>query len=352
MPQSIKPIYHIIQPWCDEDSRSAGKYQRLASTAQSRIDQVAAAATKLALVGIGKIARDQHLPALARSERFDLVATVNRDGPPGAGLAVPSFPDLAALRASGIQVDAVSLSTPPAGRYELARAALASGLHVMLEKPPAATVSEVQDLAERARQSGRTLFTTWHSREAGAVEPARAWLSQRKVESVTVTWKEDIRVWHPGQQWILQAGGLGVFDPGINALSILTHILPDRLTLQSAALDFPSNCQAPIAAEMVLWHAGAARVDVSFDFLYTGAPRWDIEVRTDQETLLLSAGGHQMNIDGTPHVADMDREYVRLYERFFDLIASGTSDVDTAPLQLVADAFMIGERRQRSAFEL
>ena len=32
--------------------------------------------------------------------------------------------------------------------------------------------------------------------------------------------------WHPGQEWIWQAGGFGVFDPGINALSIVTRILP------------------------------------------------------------------------------------------------------------------------------
>jgi D-galactose 1-dehydrogenase len=68
--------------------------------------------------------------------------------------------------------------------------------------------------------------------------------------------------------------------------------------------------------------------------------------------LLLGSGGHQLHIDGTPHVAGTDREYARLYEIFSDLIATGTSDVDTAPLQLVADAFMIGERRQRDAFEL
>jgi predicted dehydrogenase len=247
-------------------------------------------------------------------------------------------------------VDAVPLCTPPASRHELAQMALESGWHVMLEKPPAATVSEVRDLAERAHQSGRTLFTTWHSREAGAVEPARARLNHREIKKVQVTWKEDIRVWHPGQQWILQAGGMGVFDPGINALSILTHILPGRLTLQSAALDFPSNCQAPLAVEMRLLHAGAARVDVSFDFLYTGTPRWDIEVHTDQETLLLGSGGHRLHIDGTTHVAAADREYAQLYRRFSELIFAGTSDVDTAPLQLVADAFMIGERRQRDAF--
>jgi D-galactose 1-dehydrogenase len=45
---------------------------------------------------------------------------------------------------------------------------------------------------------------------------------------VNVIWREDVRVWHPGQDWIWQPGGLGVFDPGINALSIITHILPAR----------------------------------------------------------------------------------------------------------------------------
>ena len=306
-----------------------------------------ATAKRLALVGVGKIARDQHLPALARSDAFELVAAVNRDGP----LAdVSSFADLTSMLESGIQVDAVSLCTPPSCRYELARMALDAGLHVMLEKPPAATVTEVHDLEARAREHGRTLFATWHSREASGVEPARAWLSERVIESVTVTWKEDIRVWHPGQHWILQAGGMGVFDPGINALSILTRILPGRLTLQSATLDFPNNCQSPIAAEMLMSHAAAARVAASFDFLYTGTPCWNIEVRTDRETLLLTQGGHQMYLDETPHVAGTDQEYARLYQRFSELIASGARDVDTKPLQLVEDALMIGRRQERAAF--
>src|SRR5690606_31472017 len=141
------------------------------------------------------------------------------------------------MLASGIQVDAVSLCTPPACRHELARAAIDAGLHVMLEKPPATSVREVRDLETLARQRDRTLFTTWHSREAGGVEPARAWLAERAIESVRVTWKEDISVSHPGQQWIMQASGFGVFDPGINALSILTYLLPGKLRLQAATLD-------------------------------------------------------------------------------------------------------------------
>jgi predicted dehydrogenase len=307
---------------------------------------VGSAAIRLALVGVGKIARDQHLPALARSTAFELVAAVNRDGPV---THVSTFSDIASMLASGIEVEAVSLCTPPACRYELARAAIEAGLHVMLEKPPAASVDEVRDLEQRAQQRGLTLFTTWHSREAAGVEPAREWLSQRTIESVRVTWKEDIRVWHPGQHWILQAGGMGVFDPGINALSILTRILPDKLTMRSATLEFPSNWQSPIAAEVAMSHQ-AARVDASFDFLYSGVPCWDIEVLTDQETLRLADGGSRLYIDETPHLAATDQEYARLYQRFSELIAAGSSDVDATPLQLVADAFKLGHRQLSAAF--
>lgn len=309
------------------------------------------AAKKIALVGVGKIARDQHLPALARTNSFELIAAVDRGGPvAGMSATVSSFSDLDAMLAAGIAVDAVSLCTPPACRYDLARAALDAGLHVMLEKPPAANVIEVHALETRARQRRRTLFTTWHSREAGGVEPARAWLDERTIQDVRVTWKEDIRVWHPGQQWILQAGGMGVFDPGINALSILTRILPGELTLQAAMLDYPSNCQSPLAAELLLSHPGSVRVEATFDFLYKGTPCWNIEVRTDQETLLLADGGRCLYIDETPHVAALDEEYVRLYQRFAALIAAGDSDVDTTPLQLVEDALRLGERKQSAPF--
>ena len=48
-------------------------------------------------------------------------------------------------------------------------------------------------------------------------------MRERTIRTLTVAWKEDVRIWHPGQAWIWKAGGLGVFDPGINALSIYEH---------------------------------------------------------------------------------------------------------------------------------
>jgi len=46
-----------------------------------------------------------------------------------------------------------------------------------------------------------------------------------------------------------------------------------------------------------------------------------------------------------------EAEYPGLYRRFVELVAAGTSDVDLAPLRLVADAFMLGSRRTVEPFE-
>jgi D-galactose 1-dehydrogenase len=166
-----------------------------------------------------------------------------------------------------------------------------------------------------------------------------------------VNWKEDVRHWHPGQQWIWQAGGFGVFDPGINALSIVTRILPQPLVLKDAELHFPSNCETPIAAELTLQGPGGLPVRADFDFRQTGPQSWDIVVDTDRGSLTLSGGGARLAAGGEVLVEAADAEYRGLYRRFVELAATGTSDVDLVPLRLVADAFLLGRRKIVESFE-
>ena len=178
---------------------------------------------KVALVGIGKIAVDQHVPAIAASKDWELAATVSRHG---TVEGVESHTDFGGFLKARPDVTVVSLCMPPVPRYAFAEAALLGGRHVMLEKPPGATLAEVQALATMAAAKGLTLYTTWHSRMAYAVAPAKAWLADKTILKAHITWREDVRRWHPGQDWVFEPGGMGVFDPGINALSILTEILP------------------------------------------------------------------------------------------------------------------------------
>lgn len=295
---------------------------------------------RIAIVGFGKIARDQHVGAIAATPGATLAAVASRNASlPG----LPHFATIEELLEKGPPIDAVSLCTPPQVRRAQAAAALAAGKHVMLEKPPGTGVVELDPLIAMAVDANRTLFATWHSRYAPAVEPAREWLAERRIASVHISWKEDVRVWHPGQAWIWEPGGLGVFDPGINALSILTRILPKPVFVTAAELAFPANCQAPIAANLTLTDMSGLPVTAEFDFRQTGPQSWDIVAETDRGRMTLSGGGRRMAVDGKVLAEALDEEYRELYRRFVALAATGASDVDLAPLRLVADAFLLGK---------
>ena len=304
-------------------------------------------ARKIALVGIGKIALDQHVPALAADPDWELAATVSRHG---RVEGVEAFTDFATFLEARPDVGVVSLCLPPQPRYPYAEAALRAGRHLMLEKPPGQTLAEVHALQALAAAQGVTLYATWHSRMAEAVAPARAWLADKVVKRAHITWREDVRKWHPGQNWVFEPGGMGVFDPGINALSILTEILPAPVHLTAATLTFPENCQTPIAADLTFY----GNVTADFDWRQTGPQTWDITVETDRGTLDLRMGGNRLEIDGKPTLGteSIMGEYPALYARMAELVKTGACDVDLAPMTHVADALTLGRRVTVPPFHL
>ena len=301
---------------------------------------------KLGIVGVGKIVRDQHLPAVAKDPNYRLVAAASRHGKVDG---IPNFPTIEAMLDAVPELEAVSLCMPPQFRYDAARTALMAKKHVFLEKPPGATVSEVEDLKALATANGVSLFASWHSRYAPAVEAARAFLGSTTIRSAAINWKEDVRRWHPNQEWIWAPGGFGVFDPGINALSIVTHILP-AMFITSAVLDFPENRAAPVAAHVVFRTSNGLPVRMELDWLQTGPQSWDILADTEAGQMVLSGGGSKLAIDGRIVHDEPEAEYPSLYKRFAEIVRAGTSDVDLAPLQHVADAFMLGKRNVVEAF--
>jgi predicted dehydrogenase len=299
---------------------------------------------KVGLLGIGKIARDQHIPTLNADPRYELAACASRNNTVSG---VPNFPDLESMLAAVPDLHCISICTPPQAHYDAALTALRAGKHVMLEKPPTATTRQIALLADEARRRGLTLYQTWHSRCAAGVDAAREFLRTRKVVSGRIVWKEDVHQWHPGQRWIWEPGGFGVFDPGINALSLLTEILPNEVCVEGALLEFPENQQAPIAANLRLRTDDGAPIGAEFDFRQKGEQSWNIELATSGGVLKLARGGAELSIDGRAITADasMAGEYPRLYQRFAALCDAGQSEVDWRPFQLIADAFLVGERR-------
>jgi D-galactose 1-dehydrogenase len=307
---------------------------------------------RIAIIGMGKIAHDQHVPVIAKNPNFELAGVVSQRGvrPPG----VPVFALPRELYDKIRNLDAVAICTPPAVRHAIAREALAAGKHVLLEKPPTPTLAELSHLKSTAQSSKRVLFTTWHSRFNAAVAEAKARLAGSSIRSLDIEWKEDVRRWHPGQEWIWEPGGFGVFDPGINALSIVTAIMPSAIFVKSAELFVPRNRQTPIAAKLSFEQADdpAARLRAEFDWRETGEQSWNITIETaDGRLLRLRNGGARLEIDGKLIVDAPPAEYEAIYARFAELLGSGESEVDPAPLRLIADAYMLGRRIEAEPFQ-
>lgn len=300
--------------------------------------------TRIGIVGVGKIARDQHIPSITSNPAFRLVAGVSRHAKI-EGIA--NFTSIEQMLASNIEVDAVAICTPPQTHYETGRKALLAGKHVLMEKPPCTSLAQFSHLAELAARGRLCLYQTWHSQHALGVAPAKAALGSRRLRSAHVVWKEDVRHWHPGQTWIWQAGGFGVLDPGINAISILTRLIDAPMFPEQATLFVPSNCETPISADIKLRTADGAEIHMELDFLHTGTQTWDIELKTDTETIKLSAGGGVLTIGDRPVPAEagaLHSEYVSIYHRFAELLAARTSEADVRPLNLVADIFLNGKQ--------
>lgn len=307
-------------------------------------------AFKIGIVGLGKIARDQHLPVVEKSPDFELAAVVSSRS---VDHGVPGFRATRELLQSGVKLDAVSLCMPPGPRFDIARDCLDAGLPVLLEKPPTPTMGELMALIDHAAARNVILFTTWHSQYNAAVDQAKRILAGKVVRKLHVEWKEDVRHWHPGQDWIWEPGGFGVFDPAINAFSIVTKILPSPVFVAESIMEFPHNRATPIAGRIRFKPSIAGEADLSavLDWRQTGEQTWNITIETDDGTsLLLRKGGTELLVNDAPLVAEPSEEYEAIYAHFADLLKTGQSHIDTAPLQLVSDCFMLGRRVETEEF--
>jgi len=115
---------------------------------------------RVGLLAYGAIGHEHNL-AVQATDGLELTAVCDTN-PERVAAALALAPDAVAfadatrMLDSGI-VDLVVVSTPPNTHYEWAKAALARGIHVVLEKPMALTVGQCDELIDLAATAGLTL---------------------------------------------------------------------------------------------------------------------------------------------------------------------------------------------------
>jgi len=112
---------------------------------------------RAAVIGVGYLGRF-HAQKYAQMGGVDLVAVVDRDAATAAKVAAEVAAEgLTDLRPLLGKVDAVSIAVPTPLHFEVARAFLEAGAHVLVEKPITASVAEARELVEIARRTSRVL---------------------------------------------------------------------------------------------------------------------------------------------------------------------------------------------------
>lgn len=304
----------------------------------------------IGLVGCGEITRTQHGPFLlgpANDTGLRLVATA--DPRQGLGTGLRHYPDHRAMLDGEPALAAVSIASPTGTHFGVARDALLAGRHVLLEKPPTTTLAELEELAAIATEQGRVLVTSYHARHNEAVERLRERLAGRlPPRRIVIEWREDFHRWHAGQTWPWRAGGLGVFDPGINALSVLCHVLPGLpFHVQRARFRIPPGAETPAFVDMRLtWHGGDGQAVI--EWRRGGEDVWDISIDSvDQDgrtEALLLRGVRTLLVDGAAVVTGgEDAEYAGVYRAFHDALERNESSISTQEMRLVEDATAAAE---------
>ena len=305
----------------------------------------------IAVHGLGKIAFDQHIPAIEASNDFKLAATISQSN---TLPKVPSFSTLNELVDSRVEVDAIALCMPPKPRHQLAMKVIEAGYDLLLEKPPCATVHESETLFNAAQNAGVTIFASWHSKFAPMVDMAREWVSENGCDHFQVVWNENVLKWHPGQKWVSQSGGFGVLDPGVNALSIIYALFDTDFSFEKIIFYRPSDWETPIAASFQMRARSDLVGEVNFDWLTSDEDIWEIRFFSGSNKMVLSHGGHKMFINDAPvgaQLPEMD-EYTALYNHFSDLVRNKISDFDTAPLRFVEQLYEGAVWEEVEAFDI
>jgi L-arabinose 1- dehydrogenase len=331
------------------------------------------------IIGYGEIASKAHTPAIEqRVDCCTIKAIVDIDPTMASSRlskyskqkSITCFTSLSSALQRHPDITAASICTPQSVTMDYAYETVSLGLHTLLEKPPG-DYTRLPGLLEMAKQKKVTVFTAYHSTVPPGITYIQEWIQQNRssITKINIEWKENVRKWHPNQQWVTTREGMGVLDILFNPLSLLVYVLPHGPPqFVSANLTRPSNWQSPISGRVYMLSSaspGQKPISIQAEFAWDYEPSitttdpeeiWNIAFEATRtispemsSTIVIKDGGAQVYIDNnrvtTQPTAEyrIGPEYVHLYSRFVNLIQRGESYVDGTTPYLINEILEKGD---------
>jgi predicted dehydrogenase len=326
---------------------------------------VSAEALRVALVGTGSVA-NLHARGVAAHPRAELVAVTDLTRANADAFAerygIPAvYDDLDGMLAAE-RPDVVLICTPPAVHREQTLAAFAAGAHVVVEKPPAPSLDELDAMRAAATAAGRQLAVVFQQRtgtaaahvkrllEAGAF--GRPLLAQcqtlwfRDADYFAVPWRG---------KWQTEGGGT-TLGHGIHQLDLLAYLLGDWTRVEGRLWRLARETETEdVSTATVVFDSGVVAQVVSS----TLSPRETSSIRIDTEKATITVDhlyghGHEnWRITPAPQVDEAEQagwalpdaeersDHAPLLRDVFDALLAGsplppTADAPARSLELVA----------------
>jgi predicted dehydrogenase len=250
-------------------------------------------------------------------------------------------------------VVAVSINTPPVMHYQMVTDALNAGKHVLVEKPPALTVAQCEEMAKLAKEKNKVLFMAFHARYHPEVDIAKEELLNKQVTEINITYGECVLNYHDSEGWIFDpkiVGGGVLMDSGINALSIVTKVMPDiRWNVTGAGFDKPSGFRVETKADIKFSFGKIGKGTLSMDWMQKGPEKRQVGFRTDVDEYLIDIVKNQFLKNGAvigekkndSQLVDQKSEYAGIYGDFANHLSSHTSLISTRELEFIEQAYKL-----------
>ncbi|GAB3815209.1 Gfo/Idh/MocA family oxidoreductase [Tessaracoccus terricola] len=252
------------------------------------------ATLRCAIVGTGAISH-AHARAIAVHPRARLVAVtdLSRDAAEafasehGAPAVHDSLDELLAAE----RPDVVHVCTPPAVHREQTLAAFAAGAHAVVEKPPAPSLDELDEMRAAAAAAGRELAVVFQQRTGTAAAHFRRLLADgalgrplvalcntlwyRTADYFAVPWRD---------KWETEGGG-PTLGHAIHQLDLLAYLLGDWTGVQGRLWRLDRETQTEDSSTATITFAGGTLAQVVTSAV---SPRETSSIRIDTQKATLT----------------------------------------------------------------
>ena len=306
---------------------------------------------RVAVAGCGDISA-VHLAAIGDSPDAELVAVCDPDtdrlDKTATAVGVPGYTDHLTMLDEA-RPDVVHVCTPHATHADIAVDALERGIHVLTEKPLAASREGAARIADAAARSAARLGVCFQNRYNTTARRAKDILDSGELGAVRGAWATVF--WHRPPEYYRARPWRGTWDGGgggllmnqaIHTVDLLQWLLGDVVDMAGAAGTrvLGDVIDVEDTADLVLTHAAGARSVMFATLAHLANEPVSIEISAERGRLSLSVDLVISRADGSREVVTEDaaatggRDYwggahVRLIQDFYRTIdAPGSFWID------------------------